>query len=290
MISVLLSQIKTRDGITLDGIYVPPKRKSKTALVWIHGLSSRFSSGQTLIKELSDLCKKNGIGYFKFNNRGHDVVNRDGKDKKYLQGGGVEKFEECILDVSATISFARSLGYKKIILAGHSTGANKALYYVYQTQDRRVSGLMLLGPISDIAAMQKVIGRANLNKGLKTAKKILKENPQLFMPPGFGYLNTAKRFISLYTPGTAEDVFPHYDEKANWRELGAVKIPIAVIVGSRDEHLDIRAQDLVEIFRKNADNTKMFSGIIIKGANHGFHGREKELASSLVNLIKYYEL
>lgn len=99
MIPVLLTKLKTRDGIVLDGIVVLPKRRSNTALIWLHGLGSRFSSGQTLIKELSQECRKNGIGYFKFNNRGHDIVNRDGRGKKRLQGAGLEKFENCVLDI-----------------------------------------------------------------------------------------------------------------------------------------------------------------------------------------------
>jgi alpha-beta hydrolase superfamily lysophospholipase len=137
MLPVYLTKIKTRDGVTLEGIAVLPRRKSNTALVWLHGLSSRFSSGQTLIKELSAACQKSGIGYFKFNNRGHDIVNRDLPEK--LGGAGFEKFEDCVLDIRAMLNFAGNLGYKKIILAGHSTGANKALYYLYKTRDRRTS-------------------------------------------------------------------------------------------------------------------------------------------------------
>ena len=79
MIPVYLSKIKTRDGIPLEGIIVEPKRKSSTALVWLHGLGSRFSSGQTLVAELSDAARKNNFGYFKFNTRGHEIAARGNK-------------------------------------------------------------------------------------------------------------------------------------------------------------------------------------------------------------------
>src|SRR3989338_11346278 len=101
MIPVLLTRVKTSDGIALEGIAVLPKRKGNTALIWLHGLTGRFSSGQTLIEELSSSCAKNNIAYLKFNTRGHDIVSRGLKQK--LIGGAFEKFEECVRDIDAVI-------------------------------------------------------------------------------------------------------------------------------------------------------------------------------------------
>ncbi|KKW18731.1 MAG: hypothetical protein UY60_C0005G0042 [Parcubacteria group bacterium GW2011_GWB1_50_9] len=102
MIPVFLTRIKTSDGITLEGIVVPPKKKGRIALIWIHGLTSRFSSGQTLINELSSLCTKNKIAYFKFNTRGHDIVSRGPKQKPI--GGAFEKFEKNSRSASAILT------------------------------------------------------------------------------------------------------------------------------------------------------------------------------------------
>jgi pimeloyl-ACP methyl ester carboxylesterase len=281
MIPVLLIKIKASDGVTLDGIYVKPGKKGGTALIWLHGLSSRFSSGQTLIKELSAACQKNGIGYFKFNNRGHDIVN---KDVKNLGGAGFERFEDCIYDIRAVILLAKKLGYKKIVLAGHSTGANKALYYTYKTKGRSVGGLMLIGSLSDVTVGREM-GIRRLEKALRIAKKLYRKNRHKLMPQEFG-IYTAERYLSLYRPGGREDVFPYHNPKARWQELKSVKVPIAVVVGSRDEHLDRPAKNLVETFEKNSVNTKSFSGIIIKGANHGFYRKEKGLTHEILKWIK----
>lgn len=283
---VLLTKIKTRDGITLDGIYVPPKRKGETALIWIHGLSSRFSSGQELIKELSLRCQKSGIGYFKFNTRGHDAVNHDGHGNKKLQGGGFEKFEECVLDIHAMAGLAKALGYHNIFLVGHSTGANKALYYLYRTKTPRIKGLMLIGPISDIVAMKKLIGEKRLNQELRIAKLLKKQGRGNIMPLSSNRLNTAERFTSLYRTGESEDVFPYHNQLAKWKELQSIRTPMAVIVGSSDKHLDRPAKKLIDIFREKAIKTKSFSGFVITGANHGFTKKEKGLARTIMNWIK----
>lgn len=281
MLPVLLTKVKTRDGEILEGIVILPKKKSETALIWLHGLSSKFYSSQTLIKELSESCTKAGLGYFKFNNRGNNIVVRG---EKGLLGAGFEKFTDCVLDIQAVIRLAKSLGYKNIILAGHSTGANKALYYVYKTKDRSIKKLILLGPISDIVEFTKEIGKKKLAQAVALAEKLKKKNPRLLMPQQYG-LYTAERYLSLCKSGGAEDTFPYYNPHGNWKELKSVKIPLAVIVGGRDEYLDRPAKNLVKTFSEKAVNTKQFFGAIIKNALHGFQKKEKELSQEIIKFI-----
>ena len=285
MIPVLLTKTKTRDGVTLDGIYVPPKRKSRTALVWLHGLGSRFYSGQPLIQEQSAACQRNGIGYFKCNTRGHDIINRDGAGKNKLQGMAFEKFTACVQDIRASIREAKRIGFRNIILAGQSTGSNKALYYVYKTRDPSVKRLMLTGALSDMAVWktEEIGTRRIMRRALLVAKNAQKKDALL--PEKYG-IYSAERYISLYEAGHAEDVFPYHNPRASWKELKSIRIPVAVIIGSLDEYLDRPAKKLIKIFEKNAISAKSFSGIIIKGANHSFRGKEKELAHNIIKWIK----
>ena len=284
MIPVFLTRIKTHDGILLEGISVLPKRSRGTALIWLHGLSSRFSSGQTLIQELSRTCGQNHIAYFKYNTRGHDIVNRDTSKKKGLQGAGFEKFEECIFDIQAMIRAAKKLGYRNIILAGHSTGANKAVYYLAKTNDKSVKGVVLVAPVSDIPAKQLEMGKMALRKVIRIARQYKKHNLKL-MPPQYGII-TPTRFLSLYEPGHAEDTFPYYDLNARWTSLEKIRIPIIAIFGTRDQHLDRPLKQIIEQFRKNAASTKSFTSITIKGADHSFQRKEKELTDELLKWIQ----
>lgn len=285
-IPVVLTKTKTRDGITLDGIYVKPKRKSKTALIWIHGLTSYFSSSQTLIKELSGRCQNAGIGYFKFNTRGHDIVVR-GQGKHKLLGTLFEKFEDSVLDIKAMVGFAKKLGYKRIVLAGHSTGANKVVYYIYKTKDRNVKGVILMGAASDIVAETQRVGKNLFKKEFQRAQFLNKKGPfSFFISKGFIY--TAYRFLGLYTPGKAEDVFSYHSPSARWTAFESIRQPIALITGSRDDCLDRSAEKHTEIFRKNARETKNFKGFVIKNADHNFVKKEKELSKVVVKFVKKY--
>lgn len=284
MIPLFLARIKTQDGVSLHGVVIRPRRNSGTALVWVHGLGSNFAGSQSLLHALSAACGRKGIGYFKFNTRGHDVVNRDASHTKGLRGSGFERFEDSVRDIRAVIREARQLGYRRIFLAGHSTGANKVLYYLHKTKDPAVKGLLLLGPVSDIAAGRKKFGAAGLARGVALAEKLAKKNPAFLMPQEYGVF-TARRFLSMFRPGGAEDVFPYLDPKAGWKELKSIRVPLAVIFGSRDKYLDRRPEKLIEIFRMHARSTKSFSGAIITGADHGFKGKEKELTREIMRWI-----
>lgn len=282
MIPLFLSYIKTKDDLLLEGVVSLPKRKPTTALIWLHGLCSNFSRSQKLMSEVITQCNKNGIVYIKFNTRGHDVAFRGKKD---LTGGGFEKFEECLHDIHAMIRYARKLGCKKIVLAGHSTGANKALYYMYKQRDPAVKGLLLLGPISDRAGQMQILGKKKLASSLRIAEKLSQKNPQALMPIEYGFF-TARRYLSLYKQGTTEDVFPYHNPTAKWKQLASVRVPLSVIVGSRDQYLDRSTKEFIDIFRNHATLTKCFQGSIIKGTNHSFRRKEKELAKTIVAWIK----
>ncbi|HTG13513.1 MAG TPA: hypothetical protein VK746_22155, partial [Candidatus Eisenbacteria bacterium] len=75
---VSLVSVRTRDGVVLDGAAAHPRGRRRTALIWVHGLGSTFSSGQPLIRALSGRLNAAGIGYLKLNTRGHGVVTRAG--------------------------------------------------------------------------------------------------------------------------------------------------------------------------------------------------------------------
>jgi hypothetical protein len=68
-VPVSLVSVRTRDGVILAGLAVEPRGRRRTALVWVHGLGSTFSSGQPLIRALSTRLAPAGVGYLKLDNR-----------------------------------------------------------------------------------------------------------------------------------------------------------------------------------------------------------------------------
>jgi acetyl esterase/lipase len=277
-IPVSLVSVGTRDGVILDGVAAHPRGRRRTALIWVHGLGSTFASGQPLIRALAGRLNAAGIGYLKLNTRGHDVVARAGPR---VVGAAFERFGDSVHDVRAMIGLAGRSGYRRVILAGHSTGANKVLHYVARTRDRRVVGLMLLGPIADVAGERKRIGRRELSRRVTAAERMARRDPAAMVPRAWGVWS-ARRFISLYRPGEPEDVFPYYRPDAGWTALRRVRVPLVVIVGGRDEYLDRRPDALIAAFETNATRAKTFRGIVVPRAPHGFRRHERALAREIV--------
>lgn len=280
-VPVSLVRVRTRDGVWLDGVIAEPRRRRSVALILVHGLGSVFSSGQPLTQALSMRLNAAGIAYLKLNNRGHDTVSRGGKR---LAGAAFERFGESVEDIRRAIALARRAGYDRVILAGHSTGANKVVYYVARVRDRRVIGLILLGPVSDVAAEQKRVGRRELQRRVAMAERIARRDPNALVPRAFGYWS-ARRYLSLYRPGGTEDVFPYYRPNARWTALRRVRLPIAAIVGSRDEYLDRPPTALIDAFAQNATQARSFTGIVIPRARHSFQTREPDLARAIMRWI-----
>ena len=280
-VAVSLVRIATQDGVWLDGLVAEPRGRRRAALVWVHGLGSVFSSGQPLTRELSARLTAAGIAYVKLNNRGHDVVAGRGR---HLAGAAFERFEDSVKDIRAMIAFARRRGYRRIVLAGHSTGANKVLHYAARVRDRRVSGIILVGPVSDVAAEVRRLGARELRRRVAAAERIARRDPQGLVPRAWGFWS-ARRYVSLYRPGETEDVFPYYRPNARWTAFRSVRCPVAAILGSRDEYLDRPAREVIEAFRRNAARARSFTGAVVPRARHGFQNNERELADLVVRWI-----
>ncbi|OGY97866.1 MAG: hypothetical protein A2855_02220 [Candidatus Liptonbacteria bacterium RIFCSPHIGHO2_01_FULL_57_28] len=287
-----LHYIKTSDGIGLEGILATPKSRTQTAALWVHGLTGSFYSCPERLDAIAAALNKKGVVLAAFNNRGHDVVasfkGRGGKGKTFVAGGALEKFADCVKDLRAAIGFLHRQGYKNIYLIGHSTGANKSLYYMARTQDRRVKGLALIGPLSDLAIEKHRLG-ATFKRNLERVRRYSKHhNPDWPMPDDISHVILgARRYLSLHDPKSREDVFPYHDPKASWSALKKVRVPLAIVIGQKDQHLGMwRAADLVNVFRKKAAATRQFTGIVVPRSNHSFTRTYEELAKALAGWVR----
>lgn len=274
-----LASVRTADDLLLDGVAFHPRGKKRTALLWIHGLSGTFYHQRGILFELSRNMGRAGVGAAAFNNRGFGIISRS---NKHTVGVAFEDFTKCVLDLRAMISKLVSMGYHDVVLIGHSTGANKAVYYLSKTHDRRVKGLVLAGGLSDIAADAiSPSGAKALHRAVRTAERLVasRRGSELMVVDGKYY--TAKRVVSLYKPGQAEDVFPVHDPKGRWTAMRSIRISTLMVFGDKDEHMDRSAKKLIELYRSKLVSARKISGSIIAGADHGFKGKERQFASAI---------
>jgi pimeloyl-ACP methyl ester carboxylesterase len=286
-----LTEITTKDNIVHQGIYFEPQLKSDTALLWIHGLTSNFYGDISIFEKIVEKAEKLGFGFAAFNNRGHDMITGLRKIDPKTQtgyghadgGAGREVFEDCVYDIDAGISFLVKKGFKKIILAGHSTGANKACYFSGSVNDKRVGGVILAGPLSDRLPEEKT--NRKLAGNIRRMKHMTETGREKFLVNNLVFFPlTPNRYLSLFDKSSVEDVFDYGEDKPELKYFSRIKQPLLVVLSGKDEYADRPADDIKKVFDKHQQSVK-YSSVIIKEATHGYEGKEDEFARVVTDWI-----
>ncbi|MDD3998783.1 MAG: alpha/beta fold hydrolase [Candidatus Shapirobacteria bacterium] len=284
-------QVETPKKYILDGLLLGPK-KTKTVFIFIHGLGDNLFSQMKLADSL--VSKNNSV--IVFNNRGFGTINRIKKiNKKSPKGyenitGGFahEVFTDCVDDIDGAVNYALNIGAKEIILAGHSTGCQKSIYYLSKRQKTKVSGAILLAPMSDFADMFALTEAKKYKKLIATAKHMVKNNKSSeLMPTNLWPIPTdAQRFLSLFLPESVEEIFSYASGKEP-KILKSVKKPLLVILAGNDEHRD---RPIIEIstWFKNALIGTEAEIKIINQAPHNFMGHVSELKKTIKRWLITY--
>jgi alpha-beta hydrolase superfamily lysophospholipase len=273
-------EIITPKKFILNGLWFGPK-KPRRAIVWVHGLTSSAFSRLGLVEHIVD--KETAV--LTFNNRGHDSVSRisrtDGK-KSYRAGAAYERFEDCIDDINGVIDFAKKTKAKEIYLAGHSTGSQKTAFWASK-KGSGVKGIILLAPGSDYAGALMKYGAPKIQRLTAIAKSLIKSGKSdelLASSLWEGEPDSPRRFLSLYTPYSNEQsLFTYFDEKRPAKMLRKITLPMLVIMGENDEHIDRPAREIMEWFEKNTKAPLL--SLVAKRATHSFKGHEKAIAKAI---------
>lgn len=287
MYSCYIAHIITPKEVLLNGLWFGVK-KPKRAVIWVHGLGSSVFSKLDVIEKLAD--KKTAV--ISFNNRGHDKVSRIAHvgerkiGKTDIGGGAHEVFTDCVDDIQGAINFVRRAGVKNIYLAGHSTGCQKSIYWAGKKRGHGIKGIILLAPISDYSLAVRDLGMNKLLKVLKVARALVKRRrPNMPLPNvPWGIPCDAQRFLSLYSPDSAEEIFTYAQPKKVPRLLKSVKLPTLVVFASKDEFADRPAKKIADWFLRNTKAN--LQTLIIPRATHGFRGKEIQVASAIKKWIR----
>lgn len=277
----------TPDKVILTGLWLGEKQ-SDTAYIVIHGLGGNVFSMRELAQHL--VTKNSSV--LLFNNRGHDLISRikrvDKRNKKgttsFPGGAAHEEFIESVDDIAGAVQFAQSQGAKKIILVGHSTGCQKAVYFAARKNNQsRINGIVLLSPLSDFAGIIESVGLENYENLLKIAKALVDSgNPHTLLPGSiWREAIDAQRFLSLYTPTSTEEIFSYVTPEKK-SVYSKIKIPHLVIFGEVDEYRDRPVKQILKWFDTH-QNSNHYQSKIIENGTHGFDGQEKEVVNIIIN-------
>jgi len=277
-----LVRFDATDDYALSGLLYEPKRATKRAIVWLHGTggASIFDSRRTNI--LAAEFTTRGFAFFPFNNRGAHLMRRNG-------GMAYECIRDCVYDIDGALREIRRRGYRDITLAGHSTGANKIAVYDHRKPRNHVQRYVLLAGGDDTGLTLSALGRKSA-RALKLARSL--KNSEELVPSWASPLPMSWRsFYDMINPDGDYNVFPFREvmrrkrisRRPLFRYVRAIRKPSLFIYGENDEYCygDVPrcAAILSEYIGANAEIA------IMEDADHGFGGKESELAELMTNWI-----
>ena len=131
--------IKALDGFRIDAALWQPAEKTvaaTTLIVGVHGSGGNFAGPP--IGSISPLLAAKGYGVLTISTRQHDkLINTD-------------NFVEVRRDIEAAVYTARALGYRTLVLYGHSLGNIHIQYYAANAWDGDIKAVVLSGTFANL--------------------------------------------------------------------------------------------------------------------------------------------
>ena len=275
--------VATRRGSVLNGVLFT-EGPSDTVLIAITGIHGNFYSNPF---------------YYVFG----EVLNAAGMDFLYAQtndafgqirttntvtgqpeiiGSWNERFAYTEEDIDAYLTAAVQSGYRHIILAGHSLGANKVIYYLSRNHDPRVEHFLFLSPanieymMSGVTAREREIIRRQVEQG---------DGDRMLPFPFMGWVTCiANTAWDWAFSGILNNV--HTGKEGDWSQLENITHSGGMLIGTYDNFTDGDPDGFLREINshmpKAAENRLFF----IEKTGHTYQMKHQETAEAIRDLLE----
>ena len=267
--------VETQRGTILNGVLFDSGKKNAVVIA-ITGIHGNFYSNP-FYYNIGDTLSSHGIDfiYAQTNDAFGEIETFNAKTgQKELIGSWNERFSYTNEDIDAYIDFAAK-NYRHVILAGHSLGANKVIYYLSTHHDtKRVEHFILMSPANLAYMMQNVTSDEKnfINRVVRygQGEKIL---PFVFMGWVICTANTAHDWLSGILDNTND-----------FSQLEQINHTGALIIGTFDNFTEGDPSKFLKKINSHmptAENNKL---IFIERTGHTYQQKHQEIADSVLKL------
>ena len=271
-------QVQSKDDVADAGaLFTPPKNIAKPmAVIWIHGATVNFYSPTYLA--ISRGLAKRGYTVITGNTRMHDLGNVEAwPGGKRIRGGtywGIPS--EQVRDIAAWIDFAEGLGFKQVVLVGHSAGANAVREYQAQTQDPRVAGVVLAS--GDVRPDTRIPP----TEWVTNAKQFIANGQPEELVQG-PFLSAATFLDILNRPPEIKDFFGALSTNAGVTRIHCSLLVLLGTDGDVGNEKDL--EGIKSSIKRLATGPSRVDTALIQGAGHMYDGQEDRVAEVIANWI-----
>lgn len=275
--------VATRRGTVLNGVLFAAAQNADTVLIAITGIHGNFYSNP-FYYNLGDTLNAAGIDfvYAQTNDAFGQIktVNvRSGEEE--LIGSWNERFAYTDEDIGAYLDWAEHTGYKHIVLAGHSLGANKVVYYLSRHKDPRVEHFFLFSPanlsymMSGVTESEKQVIRDQIQSG--DGEKML---PFAFM----GWVPCIADTAYDWAFSKKLDI-AHADPDGDFSVAKQVTHTGALLIGTYDNFCGGDPVGYLENLNRHMPSAKENKLIYIPRTGHTYQQKEQDFADTVLKTV-----
>ncbi|WP_295730420.1 alpha/beta fold hydrolase [uncultured Limosilactobacillus sp.] len=276
--------LATKRGSVLQGVLFDAPAKVTTVVIAITGIHGNFYSnpfyvniGRTLSKAGIDFIYAQTADAF---GEMPTVNVKTGKEE--LIGSWNEDFNNTDEDIEAYLNYAEQKGYQNIILAGHSLGANKVIYYLARHHSDRVKHFIFLSP-ANLEHLTSVVTDAEKQAILAQRKRGDGDKRMPFNLLGWipGTANTDYRWVF---DNILNNV--HVEADKDFSQVAAITQTGALVIGGYDRFTYGDPAKFLQTINDHMEHAGENRLVIIPATGHTYQQKEQQLADELLKLLK----
>lgn len=282
--------VQTKRGLVLRSVMYEAEN-ADTIMILMSGICSNIFNNQ-LLQSTGEVLSANGISYivgqamdaFSVLHFSNTVTKT-----QELKGVALDDFSVLNEDIEAYVDYAKSLGYKNIILGGHSLGSNRVIYYLSQNPDMAVKQFVISAPV-DLTDMLNVMTKP---EQFELAQKLVDEGRgEEILPFLFGGFSpmSAETMINNWYNNKIYKNCPFVTGDGETESLAKIKISGLILIGEKDSCAGGNPLE----FANKISNCMQSSGynkiVILDDAGHIFYNKHNEYAQTVLEFVKSREL
>ncbi|MBQ1493028.1 MAG: alpha/beta fold hydrolase [Blautia sp.] len=274
--------VPTRRGSVLNGVLFrrEEKKNTDTVMIAITGIHGNFYSNP-FYYNIGETLNAGGIDFIYAQTNDAfgriDTFNvRTGKNEQI--GSWNERFAYTDEDIEAYLDFAREEGYEHVILAGHSLGANKVIYYLSRHHNPAVEHFFLLSPanltymISGVREREKQVILDQVERG---------EGDEMLPFPFMGWVEcTANTAYDWQFSGLLNNV--HTAKDGDFSQAERMTHTGALLVGTYDNFTDGDPSEFLRNLNDHMPTAKENQLIFIEKTGHTYQMKNQEVAEKIL--------
>ena len=280
-------KVETKRGVLLDGVLFNKTQNPNTVMIAITGIHGNFYSnpfyynfGYTLNSANIDFI------YAQTNDAFGQIRTMNVKtNQEEIIGSWNEDFNYTDEDIEAYLDFAQNQGYKHIILAGHSLGANKVIYYLSRHNDKRVEHFFLLSPanikhlLSVVTQREKDFINNMYNEG---------EENSILPFALLGWIEcTVKTAYGWVFNNILDNVFVEKD--GDFSQVEKINHTGALLIGTYDNFTYGNPKSYLENINNHFTHKDKNKLIFIEKTGHTYQQKQQETAEEILKVIQEWQ-